>query len=217
MPSKTAAKPAKADLKSIIDPRFGDIEDDASSTKSRSLLSLAGSLLVEISLPKLVLAWVLLLILPGLLIGLAPMLISSWAIAVTNKIASLVIGVWSVLLIAVLLALGWFGWRPLFRWVELSFWSLNSIVVQPGYVACREVLRHVAEGLFARRLGDMRRGKLRATTAAVAGIVVFAVAALIVWWTWPQVRLFGDISEVKSWSGVATTALANSLVVGVSR
>ncbi len=90
---------------------------------------------------------------------------------------------------------------------------MNSIVVQPGYVACREVLRHVAEGLFARRLGDMRRGKLRATTAAVAGIVVFAVAALIVWWTWPQVRLFGDISEVKSWSGVATTALANSLVV----
>lgn len=213
MPSKTAAKPAKADLKSIIDPRCGDIEDDASSTKSRSLLSLAGSLLVEISLPKLVLAWVLLLILPGLLIGLAPMLISSWAIAVTNKIASLVIGVWSVLLIAGLLALGWFGWRPLFRWVELSFWSLNSIVVQPGYVACREVLRHLAERLSARRLGDARRGKLRAMTAAVAGILVFAGAALIVWWTWPEVRLFGDISEVKSWSGVATTALANSLVM----
>jgi hypothetical protein len=164
MPSKAAPKPAKSDLKSIIDPRFGDIEDDASSTKSRSLLSLAGSLLVEISLTKLIVAWVLLLLLPGLLIGLAPMLISSWLIAVTNKMASLVIGVWSVLLIAGLLALGWFGWRPLFRWVELSFWSLNSVVVQPAYAACREALRHLAERLFARRLGDVKRGKLRATT-----------------------------------------------------
>ena len=45
----------------IIDPRNGDIEDDASSTKRRSLFALAGSLVAEISLPKLVLAWVLLI------------------------------------------------------------------------------------------------------------------------------------------------------------
>ena len=59
MPSerKNEAKPA-------IDPRQGDIETDASSTKRRSMLSLAGSLLVEISLPKLVFAWALLLVLP---------------------------------------------------------------------------------------------------------------------------------------------------------
>src|SRR5262249_14557518 len=167
---------------------------------------------VEISLPKLVVAWVLLLILPGLLIGLAPMLISSWLIAVTNKIASFVIGVWSALLIAALLALGWFGWRPLFRWIQLSFWSLNSIVVEPGYAACREALRHVAERLFARRLGDIRRGKLRATTAAVAGILVFVIAALVALWMWPEVRLFGNISELNSWTRVASAAFANSIV-----
>jgi hypothetical protein len=40
-------------MKPIIDPRDGDIEDDVSSTKRRSLFSLAGSLLVESSLPKL--------------------------------------------------------------------------------------------------------------------------------------------------------------------
>ena len=33
----------------IVDPRHGDIEDDASSTKRRSMLSLAGSLLAEIT------------------------------------------------------------------------------------------------------------------------------------------------------------------------
>ena len=52
----------------IIDPRKGDAEDDASSPKRRTLLSLAGSLVAEISLPKLVLAWVLLIGLPGFLL-----------------------------------------------------------------------------------------------------------------------------------------------------
>ena len=58
-------------MKPIIDPRDGDIEDDASSTKQRSLFSLAGSLLAEISLPKLAVAWVLLIGLPGVALGLA--------------------------------------------------------------------------------------------------------------------------------------------------
>ena len=30
MPSKIGAKHASADLNSVIDPRFGDVEDDAS-------------------------------------------------------------------------------------------------------------------------------------------------------------------------------------------
>jgi len=44
-------------MKTVVDPRRGDIEDDASSTKRRSLLSLVGSLLGEISLPRLAMAW----------------------------------------------------------------------------------------------------------------------------------------------------------------
>ena len=43
----------------LLDPRNGDSEDDASSTTQRSMLSLAGSLLAEISLPKLVVTWML--------------------------------------------------------------------------------------------------------------------------------------------------------------
>ena len=61
-----------------IDPRRGDIEDDASSPKRRSMLSLAGSLLVEISIPKLVVAWSLLIVFPGLMLGLAPIVASIW-------------------------------------------------------------------------------------------------------------------------------------------
>lgn len=49
-------------MKAVIDPRRGDVEDDASSSKRRSLLSLAGSLLAEISLPKLAVAWFVLIL-----------------------------------------------------------------------------------------------------------------------------------------------------------
>ena len=47
---------------SLLDPRCGDIEDDFASPKQSSLLAIAGNLLVEISLPKLVFAWTVLLL-----------------------------------------------------------------------------------------------------------------------------------------------------------
>jgi hypothetical protein len=48
----------------IFDWRQGDVEDDTASTKKRSLLAIAGSPLVEISLPKLLFAWTVSLLLP---------------------------------------------------------------------------------------------------------------------------------------------------------
>jgi hypothetical protein len=54
-PSQSAAKPGFE--KPILDPRAGDADYDASSPKQKSLLAIAGSLLAEISLPKLLLAW----------------------------------------------------------------------------------------------------------------------------------------------------------------
>jgi hypothetical protein len=95
MTRKTQVK--KASVKLILDPRKGDIEDDASSTKQRSMLSLFGSMLVEISLPKLILAWILLLMVPGLLLGLAPLVLTSWLGVVANKLTTAFIGIRSAL------------------------------------------------------------------------------------------------------------------------
>ena len=80
-------------MKPIIDPRDGDIEDDASSTKRRSLFSLAGSLLVEISLPKLAVAWTLLIGLPGIILGIAPLLLSLWIGTVSWKASVILTGI----------------------------------------------------------------------------------------------------------------------------
>jgi len=118
-------------MKPIIDPRRGDVEDDASSTKSRSLLSLAGSLLAEISLPKLALSWTMLFVVPGLLLGLTPLVASAWVSMVSRKITSPLLGIWPALLLLIVVALGLFGVRSLFRMAESSFWSLNSLAIEP--------------------------------------------------------------------------------------
>ena len=138
----------------ILDPREGDFEDDVSSTKTRSLLSLLGSLLVEISLPKLVLCWGLLIGVPGLLLGAIPVLFAAWAASVSAKIGNLLTDVLPALLLVPLLAAAWFGGRPLFHLAESSFWSLNALLVQPGYIAAREMLRHFAERPLGERLSD---------------------------------------------------------------
>ena len=158
--------------KPVIDPRHGDVETDFSSTKQHSMLSLAGGLLVEISLPKLIMAWTLLLLVPGLLLGLGPIVASEWVRALSGTVASPTIGLWSVLFLAAVLAIGYFGWRALFRLVEGSFWALNSVVVQPGYATVREVLRQIAESSFVKSASKDQYAKLRAASAFAAGLLI---------------------------------------------
>jgi len=207
----TRAKRAPVPQPEFIDPRQGDIEDDASSTKRRSMLSLFGSMMVEISLPKLIIAWIMLLVVPGLLLGLAPIVFVEWLTIVTDKLASLVIGLWSLLILGSLIAVAWFGWRALFRMAEKNFWALNSIVVEPSYASFREAFRQLAERLLPTDASETRRAKLRATAAAVAGILVCLLALLVLWLVWPHTHLYGSFSEIESWKRVAVVALANSL------
>jgi len=200
-------------MRRFIDPRQGDVEDDASSTKSRSLLSLAGSLLAEISLPKLALAWLLLIVVPALTLGLAPLVVSAWLSQVSGSIRSPFNSIWPFLVLAVLAAVGWFGGRTLFRLAETGFWSVNSLVVEPGYVTCREVLRHMVEGLLASRATQSQLARMRALTAAVAGLVVCGLAVLVLMLAWPRSRWVVDISDFTTVHRLVIVALANSVVL----
>src|SRR5262245_7201620 len=198
---------------SVIDPRRGDVEDDASSTKRRSLLSLAGSLLAEISFPKLVLAWMLLLVVPALVLGLGPIVASAWVSKVWGKITAPLIGFWPLLLLAVVIALAWFWGGKLFRMVESSFWSLNSLVVEPVYAICREGLRHLAERLLPSQATKVQRSMLRAATAAAAGLTVCGLAVLALMFAWSSSRWIGGISDLISLHRLLVVALANSVVL----
>ena len=95
----------------LLDPRQGDVEDDASITKQRSLMSLAGSLLAEISLPKLLVAWIMLIGLPGLALGFLPLLASLWIGKVSAQVATLLTGLGSLAALILLAAAAWFGLR----------------------------------------------------------------------------------------------------------
>jgi hypothetical protein len=197
----------------ILDPRDGDIEDDASSTHQRSLLSLAGSLLAEISLPKLFAVWIILLLVPALLLGAAPLVATAWVAAVWNKTASLLTELWPALLLPPLAAIGWFGGRRALRLAESSFWSLNALAVQPIYVVFREGLRHLAETLLPDGMTPSWRSAVRALSAAVSGIAVFLLGCGIVALLWPATRWVGSIAGLTSAHLMVPVLLANSLTL----
>src|ERR1700754_4838566 len=101
-----------------IDPRKGDIESDASSSQSRSLWSIAGSMLAEISLPKLIVAWFVQLGLPAVLLGAMPIVASIWINATTLTLVDLSYGLVPLLLVVALAATALLGVRRLFRLAE---------------------------------------------------------------------------------------------------
>ena len=196
-----------------MDPRRGDIEDDASSTKRRSLLSLAGSLLAEISIPKLLTAWVALIVLPSLMLGAAPIVAAIWFHKISDKVATSLLGVWSATLLIGLALLGWFGGRRVLRLAESSFWSLNSLAVQPCYTACREALRHLVRGRSAGATGGRHPNLLHAAAALVSGLLICGVSLLILWLAWPFAYLSTDLAILTEPKHLAAVALANSAVL----
>ncbi len=200
-------------MKRFLDPHEGDIEDDWSSTKSRSLLSLAGSLVIEISLPKLVVAWLLLVAVPAVMLGLAPLLASVWIHRISASIRSPLTSIWPVLVLAVLITFGWFGSRTLFRMAENGFWALNSLAVQPAYVACREVLRHIVEAVLRKNATQAELARMRAVSAAVAGVILCSMAIVVLLLVWPSSRWAVDFVDLAAWRRLIWSALANSIVV----
>jgi predicted MPP superfamily phosphohydrolase len=196
----------------LVDPRQGDVEDDAASPGQRSLLAIAGSLLVEISLPKLLFAWTVSLLLPAVLLGLTPLVATAWLATVSGHILALT-EIGAALVLVVLVALGWIGWRPLLRIAEVNFWSLNALAVQPGYVFCREALRHLAERMFARYSAPTARARLRAASSAAAGILVCGCAALIAILIWPGSRWIGTVTDLVAPLRLIVPTLANAVAL----
>jgi hypothetical protein len=202
----------KGDAFPLVDPRQGDVEDDAASPGQRSLLAIAGSLLVEISLPKLLFAWTVSLVLPAVLLGLTPLVATAWIATVSGHLLVLS-EVGAALVLALLAALGWIGWRPLFRIAEVNFWSLNALAVQPAYMFCREALRHLAERMFARHFTPAGRARLRAASSAVAGVTVCGCAASIAILVWPGTRWMGTASDLVVPHHLIVPTLSNAVVL----
>ena len=195
----------------ILDPRNGDAEDDVSSPKQKSLLAIAGSLLAEISLTKLLLAWIASILLPAAILGLAPLIVTAWVGGVFSRVLELY-GYGAALVLLAIVAAGWFGWRPLFRVAEANFWALNALGVQPGYALCREAIRHLAERAFPTRSGA-ELARMRARSCAGAGILLAIIAALVASVAWPTTRWIGSTADLVVPHLLILPTLANAIVI----
>src|SRR6056297_367281 len=133
-------------------------------------------MLVEINLFKLALVTGIMIVLPALLLGVAPLLATGWLRLLPRQAAELVSDLAAGLTLIAALAAALLGGRALYRSTERSFWSLVSVVVQPAYVLVRESLRHVVERLASRGLDPAtRRGARRGANVAatlVAGLLL---------------------------------------------
>lgn len=196
----------------IVDPRKGDIDDDASSTKSHSLWSLAGTLFAEVSLPKLLFAWIALIAFPAAVMGAAPILLTIWTASISSAASYLLTGLLPALLLVLLVAVGWYG-RRLFRLAESSFWSLNALAIQPLYMLVREGLRHGLEKASPSSFTDRARDSTRAISAALAGILIALLALWIVLAAWPSTRWIGNLSDLASPVRLVWSAFHNSIVL----
>ncbi len=197
---------------SLFDPREGDVEDDSSSPKRRSLLAIAGSLFAEISLLKLVVAWTVSILLPAVLLGSAPLVATAWFTKVSRITAELTELSAGLLLVAII-ALGWLGWRPLFRTIESNFWALNALAIQPGYAFCREVLRYLFEHMFGSDSRLISKPRLNETSSAGAAIILFALGVSIAALAWPSSRWVGGVADLLFLHRLIIPILANAIVV----
>jgi len=199
-------------LNPLADPRWGDIGDDTASPKRKSLLAIAGSLLVEISLPKLLLAVTALLLLPAVLLGIAPVIATAWVTSTSRHLLRLGES-WAALTGFLSIALGWIAWRPLLRAAEANFWSLNALAVQPGYALFREALRHLAESALSQASTPVSRARVRAASSAGAGILMCGCAVLIFVLVWPASRWVGTFMDLASPHRLVIPTLANATVL----
>ena len=199
-------------LDPLVDPRWGDFGDDTSSPKQRSLVAIAGSLLIGISLSKLLLAGICLLVLPAVLLGIVPLLVTAWFSTLSKRLVQLT-ELGAALSGIVLIALGCVAWRPLLRIAEVNFWSLNALAVQPGYLFFREVLRHLAERMPSQASTAAALARVRAASSAGAGIILCGCAVLIATLLWPATRWMGAVSDLASPQRLIVPTLANAIVL----
>jgi hypothetical protein len=197
----------------LIDPRAGDIEDDASSTKQRKLSAIAGSILAEISIAKFVVAWGLLIVVPSVVLGIGPLVFSVWLSRVTDKFATMS-GLGSIVLLSILSVVGIYGLRPLMRLVERNFWALQAIAVQPIYGLFREGLSQVAESRLPINSNTIDRARRRSLTALAAGLLSSALGLGLFVLAWPHTVWLGTFADLANPVRLAMPGLANAIAIG---
>ena len=155
----------------------------------------------------------LLIVFPGLMLGIAPIVASIWFNKLSDRFASSLAEVWSAILLAALVALGWFGGR---RYFDLPSAASGPSTRSPFSPSTRHAAKHYVISVAHRLAPDAtatQRSRLHATTAVMSGVVICGIALLALMLAWPSSHLSSDIAILSSPKRLAMVALANSVVL----
>ena len=194
--------------------RFGDADDNRTSPYGTGWKSLIFSNVLEFSYLKAVLAFLILIVIPALLLGVAPSVILTYSRHTLKTGASLGRDptVLVFLVLAALIALPlWTGRR--FATIALDiFWHLYYTLVFPIFVTLRETLRAVSErlpGAYTQERIHRRRRVGTIFAALLLGGAGFALAMSVELSIGLKIV---DAERVAPWA-VARAALGNAVMV----
>ncbi|MCU0880959.1 MAG: hypothetical protein MUF06_24590, partial [Pirellulaceae bacterium] len=152
---------------------------------------------------------------PGVMLGIAPLLASAWWTKISDRLLA-ISGFGSLAALGVILVLSWYGIRPVFRFIERSFWALHALAVQPVYAFVREALSQVAEAFLDEHAAEQERSRRRAPMAILAGILSSSLAGAIVFIIWPATQWSATWETFAAPSQLILPALANAVtIVGI--
>jgi len=202
----------------IWDLRRGDHDDDRMSPFAGGFRSLVLSAAFEFNFFKALVVFLVLLVVPALLVGIALGLCLTYASMLRhNLVATGRSPVPALVTIAALIAFAIFAGRPLLRVGFSNLRRVHYTLVFPIFVALRELLRMIAERLHGRSitLEQLNRGR---RIGAVAAALIFAGAGIaLAWGTWSSFGLQHlTFRHLHPWT-LARSALINAAIVfGVS-
>lgn len=163
----------------IWDLRRGDADDDRLSPGGRGLRSIILSTLFEFNLLQGALAFLLLILLPALLIGLVPSVARTYGAVLKGAMTRLLDEPYRGLAVLAICAAVAYWWGvSLAKYTLRNIWQLHYTLVFPVFVLVRETVKLIGEGRMREQSSVADLHRLRRIGTVIAG-ALFAGGSLL--------------------------------------
>jgi len=163
----------------IWDLRRGDADDDRLSPGGRGLRSIILSTLFEFNLLQGAIAFLLLILLPALLIGLVPSVARTYGAVLKGAMTRLLDEPYRGLAVLAICAAVAYWWGvSLAKYTLRNIWQLHYTLVFPVFVLVRETVKLIGEGRMRERSSVADLHHLRRIGTLIAG-ALFAGGSLL--------------------------------------
>ena len=206
-------KVATSSLPRIWNLRRGDHDDNRTSPYGgarRVIISAA----LEFNYLKAPIGFLTLIVVPALLVGIAPSVLFTYGHGLYHAAASAGRSpMLAFLLVAVLVGAAFWLGRPLLDLAFKEFWHLHYTLVFPMFVALRELLRTIAERFRHNSITPEQIDHTRRLATILAALIFGGLALALVMTVELSTGLqLVNVERVRPWA-VAKAVLGNALVV----